>query len=161
MSKPNLAVVSIITLTLNVLIDRLTKILAVDFLKDKSPISFFYDTFVLIYTENSGAFLGLGSNWFVPVKYVVFVIIPLAICIVFFLYCCLREKNRLRAILIVTIVAGGISNLFDRLFNGFSVIDFMNFGIGNIRTGILNVADLSVTFGAIALILLEYRKQNH
>ena len=93
MSKPNLAVVSIITLTVNVLIDRLTKILAVDFLKDKSPISFFYDTFVLIYTENSGAFLGLGSNWFVPVKYVVFVIIPLVICIVFFLYCCLREKT--------------------------------------------------------------------
>jgi len=160
MNKSNLAGISIITLVINVLLDRLTKILAVEMLRGKSPIGFFYNTFLLVYTENSGAFLGLGSNWYVPIKYVVFVIIPLVICIVFFLYCCLREKNRWRAILIVTIVAGGISNLFDRLFNGFSVIDFMNFGIGNFRTGILNVADLSVTFGAIALILLEYRKQN-
>jgi len=161
MNKPNLAVVSIMTLAINVLLDRLTKILAVDMLRGKSPIGFFYNTFVLVYTENSGAFLGLGSNWYAPVKYAVFVGIPLLLCVVFFLYCCLREKSRLRAILIVTIIAGGVSNLFDRLFNGFSVIDFMNFGIGNVRTGILNVADLSVTFGAIALILLEYRKQNH
>jgi len=161
MNKSNLAAASIITLAINVVLDRLTKILAVGMLRGKSPIGFFHNTFVLIYTENSGAFLGLGSNWLAPIKYTIFIGIPLLVCIVFFLYCCVREKNRLRAILIVTIVAGGVSNLFDRLFNGFSVIDFMNFGIGSVRTGILNVADLSVTFGAISLILLEYRKQNH
>jgi len=161
MNKSNFIGVSILTLAINVFLDRLTKILAFDFLRGESPIGFFYNTFVLVYTENSGAFLGLGSNWYAPLKYVIFVIIPLAVCIVFFLHCCVREKNRLRAILIVTVVAGGVSNLVDRLFNGFSVIDFMNFGIGNVRTGILNVADLSVTFGAIALILLEYRKQKH
>jgi lipoprotein signal peptidase len=32
----------------------------------------------------------------------------------------------------------------------------MNFGIGPIRTGILNVADISVTFGVIILIVLEF-----
>ena len=115
MSKSNLAVVSILTLAVNVLIDRLTKILAVEMLKGKSPVGFFYDTFILVYTENSGAFLGLGSNWYMPVKYTVFIGIPLLLCIVFFLFCCLRETNRLRAVFIVTIVAGGVSNLFDRL----------------------------------------------
>ena len=49
----------------------------------------------------------------------------------------------------------GLGNLLDRLFNGFRVIDFMNFGIGNLRTGILNVADLSITFGVIIFIIYD------
>ena len=31
----------------------------------------------------------------------------------------------------------------------------MNFGIGNLRTGILNVADLSITFGVIIFIIYD------
>jgi signal peptidase II len=37
------------------------------------------------------------------------------------------------------------------------VVDFMNFGIGPLRTGILNAADLSVTFGVLALLLFEIK----
>jgi lipoprotein signal peptidase len=33
----------------------------------------------------------------------------------------------------------------------------MNFGIGELRTGILNAADLSVTFGVIVLFIFEIR----
>ena len=54
-----------------------------------------------------------------------------------------------------SVIAGGLGNLLDRLFNGFRVIDFMNFGIGNLRTGILNVADLSITFGVIIFIIYD------
>lgn len=52
--------------------------------------------------------------------------------------------------------------MYDRIFNNGLVVDFMNFGIGNIRTGILNVADLSITFGAILLFistLIQERKE--
>ena len=60
---------------------------------------------------------------------------------------------------ISTIIGGGISNIFDRiLFSGF-VTDFMNFGIGSLRTGILNFADMSITFGAILLIFVQYIKE--
>jgi lipoprotein signal peptidase len=34
----------------------------------------------------------------------------------------------------------------------------MNFGIGSLRTGVLNVADLSITFGAIGLLIYEARR---
>jgi len=34
------------------------------------------------------------------------------------------------------------------------VRDFMNVGIGPLRTGIFNVADMAITFGGIALIAL-------
>ncbi len=46
------------------------------------------------------------------------------------------------------------------------VTDFLNFGIGTLRTGILNVADISITAGVIGLVILlglqsraEKRKQ--
>ncbi|PID99718.1 MAG: signal peptidase II, partial [Acidobacteria bacterium] len=52
------------------------------------------------------------------------------------------------------VIGGGIGNLYDRIFNDGIVIDFMNFGIGSLRTGILNVADLSVTFGAVIFVIM-------
>jgi signal peptidase II len=51
------------------------------------------------------------------------------------------------------IVGGGLGNLWDRIQLGV-VRDFMNVGIGSLRTGIFNVADMAITFGGIALLLL-------
>ena len=45
------------------------------------------------------------------------------------------------------IAGGGISNWMDRARNGGSVVDFMNLGIGPVRTGIFNVADLAILVG--------------
>ena len=36
------------------------------------------------------------------------------------------------------------------------VRDFLNLGIGSLRTGIFNVADVAITFGGIALLLLPF-----
>lgn len=49
------------------------------------------------------------------------------------------------------ILAGGVGNLIDRVTNNGLVIDFINLGFGPLRTGVFNVADIAVTFGAIAL----------
>ena len=61
--------------------------------------------------------------------------------------------------MMVTIIGGGLGNLIDRLSNDFRVVDFINFGIGNVRTGILNVADMSVTFGVIFLAIYSIHKK--
>jgi signal peptidase II len=50
-------------------------------------------------------------------------------------------------------VGGGIGNLIDRALHQGAVVDFMNVGLGNLRTGIFNVADVALTGGAIALAL--------
>ena len=42
--------------------------------------------------------------------------------------------------------AGGASNLVDRVMRG-SVIDFLNVGVGPLRTGIFNVADMAILLG--------------
>ena len=144
----------------SVFLDRFTKWMAEIYLKGNQRIGFLNDMFILTYAENTGAFLSLGRNWPILLKYVLLLVIPIIICVYVFVYCLIKEKDKLRIVLLISIIAGGIGNLFDRIFNDFTVIDFMNFGIGKIRTGILNIADLSVTFGVIVLIIYEIRKRN-
>lgn len=47
-------------LVFNVALDRIAKYFAVELLKNKEPIGFFWNSIVLVYTENTGAFLSLG-----------------------------------------------------------------------------------------------------
>lgn len=138
-------------------LDRVTKLFALEYLSGKDSIVLLNNLMILIFAQNTGAFLSLGANWNVYLKYLVLLIIPILICIYGLGYLMFKEKKMYCIILISCIIGGGIGNLFDRLFNGFKVIDFLNFGIGNLRTGILNVADLSVTFGIILLLFFELR----
>ncbi len=52
------------------------------------------------------------------------------------------------------IIAGGMGNIIDRIFNDRHVSDFMSIGINNIRTGIFNVADVCVTAGVIGIFIV-------
>jgi signal peptidase II len=54
------------------------------------------------------------------------------------------------------VFAGGASNLVDRISRG-SVIDFMNVGLGGLRTGIFNVADVAILVGVGALLFSHVR----
>ena len=58
----------------------------------------------------------------------------------------------------VVIIGGGIGNIFDRIVYG-SVTDFLylNFG-GIMKTGIFNIADLSVTTGMILILISSFKK---
>jgi signal peptidase II len=139
----------------NYLLDRVTKILAVQFLADQPPIEMLRGCFVLVYSENRGAFLNMGESWNGVLKQLFLLIMPVLVCVAGLLYLMLKENKPARVILLSTIIGGGMGNLIDRIINDFSVMDFMNFGIGPLRTGILNVADLSVTFGTVLFLLYE------
>lgn len=138
---------------LNYGLDRLTKLLAVARLKGTGVHEYLGGLLVLVFAENDGAFLSMGSTWPPAVKMAVFLLLPFLVCLYGLWYALVREKRCSTIVIIVTIVAGGIGNLQDRLLNNFRVVDFLNVGIGNFRTGILNVGDMSVTFGVIALAL--------
>ena len=58
----------------------------------------------------------------------------------------------------ILVMGGGFGNLIDRIYNQGRVVDFMNLGIGSLRTGVFNVADLAVTFGAIAVVCLSFQR---
>jgi len=158
MNRKKYIIITIITLSINYLLDFLTKQYAISNLKGHGPLYYLYDTIMIYFIENSGAFLSMGTNWPMALKYVLLIALPIVLCLYGIYYCLVKEKDLTRLILLSTIIAGGLGNLIDRMLNDFKVVDFLNFGIGNLRTGILNVADLSVTFGAIFLIIYEFRQ---
>ncbi len=145
----------------NYFLDRITKIMAVHYLTpNRGQISYFLDTVRLQLEYNNGAFLSTGSSWGGILKLLTLIIIPLMICFGAIILCFYKNLGKTQTIIIITIAAGGIGNLQDRIFKNGFVTDFLNFGIGSLRTGILNVADMSITFGIIALILYEFTVSN-
>ena len=53
------------------------------------------------------------------------------------------------------IIGGGLSNLVDRIINQGAVIDFLNVGIGSLRTGILNLADMAIMVGMFIFVVCK------
>lgn len=144
-----------ITLAVNLGLDRITKFLAETYLRGTRGYTFLFGSIVARYAENSGAFLSLGAQWPAWLKYAVLLAAPTLLCLYALYHCLFHETDRLKTIFLVSAIAGGLGNLADRTFNNFMVVDFLNFGIGRLRTGVLNVADLSITFGFIAYLMRD------
>lgn len=56
------------------------------------------------------------------------------------------------------VLSGGLGNLVDRIINDGRMIDFMNIGIGSLRTGIFNVADVYITVGVVVLVFQSLQR---
>lgn len=137
--------------------DQWTKRLATEHLKETPPTPYLGDTLRIQYAENPGAFLGAGGGlpaqqrfWLLVVmNAVVLIAIPAVLA-------ARRDLGRPQMVAIALLLAGGIGNLLDRVFHGGLVIDFLNMGIGPLRTGIFNVADMAIMAG-FALLILQPR----
>jgi len=132
--------------------DQATKQLARENLKNEDQIGYFDDTFLLIYAENPGAFYGSGSRWKEPYKSLILIGLPVASLLVLLVYA-LRVRM-LQSIAFGFIIGGGFGNVFDRIMHG-KVVDFLNLGVGDFRTGIFNVADMAIVFG-LGLLLAGF-----
>lgn len=133
--------------------DQVTKQIAEQQLSD-TQISLLGDTVRLAIAHNEGAFLGFGGSWSKTVRSVAFVlVVPLllgGVC-----YAALRSGGSPWTLLGVGMVlGGGLSNWLDRVLHRGVVLDFLNVGIGPLRTGIFNVADTCILAG-IGLLLLR------
>jgi len=138
--------------------DRVTKHIAASALSEGPARSFLAGTLRLEYAENTGAFLGLGADWPPAVRTAVFAA-GNAVLLAVLTALALRERwPRVALLGMALFVAGGASNLLDRITSGM-VIDFMNVGVGPLRTGIFNVADVAIMLGAGLLVFEGYRSQ--
>lgn len=61
--------------------------------------------------------------------------------------------NTMMALAFAFVIGGGIGNLIDRVAYG-SVTDFLQFRLGAFKTGIFNMADVSVSMGVLFLFVL-------
>jgi len=131
--------------------DRVTKQIAADNLASAPTRSYLSDTVRLDYAENTGAFLGIGANWPPAVRTALLSIGNGVLLLVLTILTMRLHWQRTASLGLAFFVAGGLSNLIDRIAYG-KVIDFMNVGIGPVRTGIFNVADVAITVGALLVI---------
>lgn len=139
--------------------DQVTKTIARQTLVAGDPIAFVHDVFRLQYIENSGAFLSLGATTPEQFKYWVFVVFVGALLIGMLVFLITsRQLSTLQTVALSLLLAGGFGNLIDRIGNDGRVIDFMNVGIGTLRTGVFNVADLAITVGGMWFLIDALRR---
>ncbi len=149
----------IAVISVNIGIDQWTKYLAKVNLKNIPGESYFNDIFRIVYAENNGAFLSMGSDLSDDWRFLILSVLPIIILIVFLLYTLFSKEVDLKnAIAFSFILGGGLSNIIDRIAYG-SVIDFMNMGIGSLRTGIFNVADLSIIAGVVLYFIFSIKDE--
>ncbi|WP_218843365.1 signal peptidase II [Winogradskyella wichelsiae] len=139
----------------NIAIDQVSKVIVrTTMIKGgKGQINVIKDYFQLIWVENKGAFLGMGSDMNPTLRLVFLLVLPtLVLGYVIYYILKTKELDRMSLIAFCCIVGGGIANVFDRIVFG-EVTDFFYIDLGGVfRTGIFNVADLSVTTGMIILL---------
>jgi signal peptidase II len=70
-----------------------------------------------------------------------------------------RDLHRWQFLGLLLVASGGMGNLLDRLFNHGAVRDFMNLGIGPIRTGVFNVADVLIVTGAVLFLIFSLKAE--
>jgi signal peptidase II len=127
--------------------DQATKAIANATIGSGPSLSYLGDTVRLTYAENPGGFLSLGADLPPGVRSWLFGIAPIAVVLALLVPLVRNHSlGRGEVIALGLIVSGAVGNLIDRLVLG-AVRDFMNVGIGSVRTGIFNVADLAVTLG--------------
>jgi signal peptidase II len=136
--------------------DRVTKHVATTMLAGEPDRSFWADTVRLGYAENAGGFLSLGADWPALARTVVFTVLTGAL-LVAAAYVGRRRTDSATLLGLTLFVAGGASNWLDRVAHG-RVVDFLNIGIGALRTGVFNVADVAIMIGAGLLLFAELRR---
>ena len=139
--------------------DRVTKHYAASVLAGAPDRSFLGDTIRLQYTENAGAFLSLGANLPPPVRTAIFTGGNALLLIALVAAAVRLRWQGVRLLGLVLFVAGGTSNLIDRVAYG-TVVDFLNVGVGALRTGIFNVADVAIMLGAATILLPDRRRRD-
>jgi len=158
------AILIVLILLVSIISDQVTKRIAFEHLAGSETISYLNDIFVLKYAENTGGFLGMGASISENTRFWVFSVLVAVFLFIMFLYLIFSKGfTMFQTLAMSAVLGGGIGNLIDRFQNDGRVVDFMNMGIGPVRTGIFNVADLFITFGAIFLFILlitESRKES-
>ncbi|MCP3994640.1 MAG: signal peptidase II [bacterium] len=132
--------------------DQSTKLIADRVLSEAGPLTFFGDVVRFEFVRNPGAFLGLGANLPEMLRTGLFIwgsCILLLVALGFVISG--NQMTRPQIVGMALIVSGGFGNLVDRVLYG-TVRDFVSVGLGSVRTGIFNVADLTITIGAIVLL---------
>lgn len=138
--------------------DQLTKEYARRELSYASTPAHIFGVVRFEYAENPGSFMSIGAG--LPENFRRLIHFTSAI-IVFagfgLLFTYAYRIDRYRLLGFSLLLAGACGNLVDRFNNDGRVIDFIVLGLGNIQTGVFNLADVFILSG-LAMVLLRMKK---
>ena len=146
----------LLIITVNIGCDQVSKSAAREHLEYNRTVSIWSSYLVFRKVENPGAFLSLGDDLKPPWRQILLLGIPLAmlfsVLIALFIYP--KRFSIPIKIGLAFIIGGGLGNLIDRILYN-SVTDFLHIDLGIVKTGIFNVADMSLMFGLGLLIYFQ------
>lgn len=140
-------------------LDQWTKALAIEHLEGQPPTYYLNEMFSLTFAKNTGAFLSLGEDLGPVLKPILLNALP-ALLLVGLLYFIFKEKNlnRWQTLALALIVAGGLSNIIDRLLYG-HVVDMLHIQLtDSLQTGIFNIADMAIMAGMFIMLPFVFKK---
>jgi len=117
------------------------------------PLTSFLD---LTHIHNFGVSFGLFSGVISP-----WILVILGLLVVTFIFYLMKStSDNLEEWSLLIIISGAISNIIDRIFNGY-VIDFIYFHYKDFFWPAFNFADIYITIGIIMIIINILRKTNN
>ncbi len=158
LTKRNIYILLVIVIT--IALDQISKIWVRANIAKGDVSDIIGNYFTLHHVENEGAFLGMGSELNNTFRILLLLILPIVV-LGFVLRHIIKDKtlDKFSLFAFSSIIGGGIANVFDRIVFG-KVTDFWHLDFGGMfRTGIFNMADLSVTTGMIILVIASFRKK--
>ncbi|WJJ96713.1 signal peptidase II [Algibacter luteus] len=164
LSKRSIYIILVIVITIAV--DQISKVIVRNNITLRTNINpgeripILGDYFILMNVENTGAFLGMGSELNETLRIILLLILPIVV-LGLVLRHIFKDKSldNWSLFAFASIIGGGIANVFDRIAFG-KVTDFLFIDLGGVfRTGIFNLADLSVTTGMIILLFASFKKK--
>jgi signal peptidase II len=146
----------LILLATNVGCDQISKYIVRQTIEYNSRTSVIGSFVTITKVENTGAFLGLGNKLPRIIYKILMIFLPL-IVLGFALYYLLTNNNLFKLLIfaICLVIGGGLGNVIDRVLYG-SVTDFLHFDFVIFHTGIVNMADISLTTGFFILIYVYF-----
>jgi signal peptidase II len=111
----------------------------------------------LKFAENPGSFLSFGEALPDPARFAVFTLgVGLGLTALITYLVSRARIDLWRFIGLSLVLAGGLSNLLDRLLRHGLVTDFITIHVGPLHTGVFNAADVLIIAG-VAIIICTFR----
>ena len=148
----------LLLILLNIGCDQVSKYIVRGNIAYYEQVELINDNLILTKVENSGGFLGFGSAIHPVLKKIFFLVFPALVLIFLLGFVLTKTRNNIYFIIGISfIIGGGIGNIFDRIVHG-SVTDFLHLDMGFFKTGIFNLADVSIIIGTACILFYNLTK---
>jgi signal peptidase II len=118
------------------------------------PVALLGDLIRFQLVSNPGAFLSLGAALPESLRVALFLgLVPVLLGIVLLGLVLRTRPTNAELLAVALVIGGGLANWIDRLTHAGAVTDFVSVGIGRLRTGIFNLADVAVMVGVFLLLV--------